>query len=118
MASINHYTCEAKQPISINGVDDADLTNSFNSFFSRFKRPDLIYNVSSLRDSLAPQNNFVISEEYLTALFTKTHIRKAAGPDATYLVVDTYKYLGTLFDSQLKFDANTDSIVKRDQRRS
>lgn len=32
-------------------------------------------------------------------------------------IVDTYKYLGTVFDSKLKFDANTDSIVKRGQQR-
>ncbi len=31
-------------------------------------------------------------------------------------IVDNYKYLGTLFDSQPKFDVNTDTIVKRGQR--
>ncbi len=32
-------------------------------------------------------------------------------------VVETYKYLGTAFDSQLKFDKNIESIVKRGQQR-
>lgn len=32
-------------------------------------------------------------------------------------IVDTYKYLGTVFDSQLKFDVNTESVVKRGQQR-
>ena len=31
--------------------------------------------------------------------------------------VESYKYLGTVFDSQLKFDINTESIVKRGQQR-
>lgn len=31
--------------------------------------------------------------------------------------MDTYKYLGTVFDNQLKFHANTESIVKRGQQR-
>lgn len=28
-------------------------------------------------------------------------------------IVESYKYLGTLFDSQLRFDINTDSVVKQ-----
>ncbi len=32
-------------------------------------------------------------------------------------IVDNYKYLGTVLDSHLKFDANTDTIVKRGQQR-
>ena len=32
-------------------------------------------------------------------------------------VVQTYKYLGTVFDSQLKFRENTDSIIKRANQR-
>ena len=32
-------------------------------------------------------------------------------------IVDSYKYLGTVFDSHLKFDVNTESIVKRSQQR-
>ena len=37
--------------------------------------------------------------------------------DADVEIVDTYKYLGTVFNSQLKFEANTESIVKRGQQR-
>jgi hypothetical protein len=32
-------------------------------------------------------------------------------------IVSTYKYLGMVFDHQLKWDANTDSVVKRGQQR-
>jgi hypothetical protein len=32
-------------------------------------------------------------------------------------IVSTYKYLGTVFDHQLKWDANTDFVVKRGQQR-
>ena len=32
-------------------------------------------------------------------------------------IVETYKYLGTIFDSHLKFDKNTESLVKRGQQR-
>ncbi len=32
-------------------------------------------------------------------------------------IVDSYKYLGTVFDSKLKFAQNTESIVKRGQQR-
>ena len=32
-------------------------------------------------------------------------------------IVETYKYLGTVFDSQLKFDKNIESIVKGGQQR-
>ena len=32
-------------------------------------------------------------------------------------VVESYKYLGTIFDNQLKFDRNTESLVKRSQQR-
>lgn len=31
--------------------------------------------------------------------------------------MESYKYLGTVFDSQIKFDVNTDAIVKRGQQR-
>jgi hypothetical protein len=30
-------------------------------------------------------------------------------------IFDTFKYLGTIFDNKLKFDANTEHIVKRGQ---
>lgn len=33
MASINQYSCETKQVIHVNGVDNADLTNGFNSCY-------------------------------------------------------------------------------------
>ena len=32
-------------------------------------------------------------------------------------IVDTYKYLGTVFDSKLKFDVNTENIMKKGQQR-
>jgi ABC-type uncharacterized transport system ATPase subunit len=33
------------------------------------------------------------------------------------LLVDTYKYLGTVFDNKLKFPTNTEVIVKKGQQR-
>ena len=32
-------------------------------------------------------------------------------------IVSSYKYLGTVFDNQLKFDVNTEALVKRGQQR-
>jgi hypothetical protein len=32
-------------------------------------------------------------------------------------IVDTFKYLGTVFDNKLKWDVNTEHIVKRGQQR-
>ena len=32
-------------------------------------------------------------------------------------IVTSYKYLGTIFDDHLKFDVNTEAIVKRGQQR-
>ena len=32
-------------------------------------------------------------------------------------IVESYKYLGTVFDCKLKFHINTESIVKRGQQR-
>lgn len=49
--------------------------------------------------------------------------RKSNDPKASFIhnkeveIVDTYKYLGIVFDSQLKFSLNTDSIGKRGQQR-
>ena len=54
MASINQCADETKQSISVNGVDDSDLPNTFNSFFSCFKRSEFSENVSMLRGSLVP----------------------------------------------------------------
>ena len=42
-------------------------------------------------------------------------VSKIHGEDVQ--TVDKYKYLGTVFDSRLKFDINTESIVKRGQQR-
>lgn len=32
-------------------------------------------------------------------------------------IVDTYKYMGTMFDCHLKWDVNTEQIIKRGQQR-
>ena len=82
MACINQYAEEAKQLVTINGINYADLPNTFNCFFSRFERSDFISEVHMLRDSLVPQRDLVISQDRVTALLKKTNIRKAAGLDA------------------------------------
>lgn len=82
MASINQHAIDTKQPISINGVEDIDLSNTFNRFFSRFERSDFTQDVSRLRDSLVPYSDILISQEQVNVLFKKTGTRKACGPDA------------------------------------
>lgn len=46
MASINQCANEIKKPFRVNGVDDWDLPNIFNSFFSCFEKSE--------NESLAP----------------------------------------------------------------
>ena len=40
MASINQYSGETRQLTTISGVNDVDLPNAFNSFFSHFEKFD------------------------------------------------------------------------------
>ena len=47
----------------------------------------------------------------------KGHFEHSMIHDEPVVIVNTYKYLGTIFDSQLKWDKNTDVIVKRGQQR-
>ena len=82
MASINQSSNETKQAIKIDGVEDSDLPDTFNSFFLRFDKTEFSDNISRTRDSLVSQNDMVISQECVTALLKKVNIRKAAGPDA------------------------------------
>ena len=51
MAAINQPLCKTGQPIKLNGIDDSDLPNTFNQFFSRFERsfPD---SIATLRETL------------------------------------------------------------------
>ena len=81
MAAINHCGKETKQAISINGVEDSRLPDTFNTFFSRFERTDFTQDLSRLRDSLTPCNGMVISQDQVTVLFRKTSKSKAPGPD-------------------------------------
>ena len=82
MACIDHHISVAKDPTRITGVDNTDLPNCFNSFFSRFERPDIAHDVSRVRNSLVPHKSLSISQDHVAALFKRTNIRKAAGPDA------------------------------------
>ena len=82
MASMNQYSCESRQPITVKGVDVSDLPNVFNMFYSRFESSDFSENISMWRDSLVPHNDIVITQEQVTTLFKGVNIRKAAGPDA------------------------------------
>ena len=65
MASINKRVGESKQHISINGVLDVDISNTLNSYFSRFERCDLNNIVSALRDSLVAQNDLIICKDLM-----------------------------------------------------
>ena len=82
MASINQYSSESRQPITVKGVDVPDLSNVFNMFYARFESSDFSENISMWRDSLVPHNDIVIAQELVTTLFKRVNIMKAAGPDA------------------------------------
>lgn len=81
MASINQNSGQTRQLTTISGVNDADLPNAFNSFFSPFERSDFLCKISTLRMSLKPENGIAIAERKVASLFKKVNIRKAAGPD-------------------------------------
>jgi hypothetical protein len=51
--------------------------------------------------------------------FRKTKVDETASliHDEPVEIVETFKYLGTVFDNKLKFDVNTEHIVKRGQQR-
>lgn len=57
------------------------LPNPFNSVISRFERADFLEKISMLRESPTPQNNPVVSREWVTAPLKKVKKRKVAGPD-------------------------------------
>lgn len=76
MASINLLPFEASKFIRV-----AALPNAFNSFFSHFKRPDSVSHAHQLMEFLALKNDITITNEYVTTVFKKTKIMKAAGPD-------------------------------------
>lgn len=83
MASINRNTNTGiNKSIIVNGVDNTDLPNTFNSFFTRFERSDPVENISACKNSLEPHNEIVISQGCVTALFKKVKLRNAAGPDS------------------------------------
>lgn len=50
MASINQLPCESSKCIRVKGVDEAALPNTFNSFFSRFERPDSVSHAHQLME--------------------------------------------------------------------
>lgn len=58
------------------GVDDADLPDAFDLFFSRFDRL-LSDDVPKLRESLTPLNDLEISQEQVITLFRRTQIGKS-----------------------------------------
>ena len=82
MASVNQGVNESWQFIRINRVDDSELPNALNTFFSRFERPEFSENVSKLRGSLVSLNEIVITQKCVTDLFRRVNMNKAAGPDA------------------------------------
>ena len=65
--------------------------------------------------SLLRLNLFLFSLEMLTSTAELQYLPAFIERDYNY--IDSYKYLGTLFDSQLNFKENTELIVKRGQQR-
>ncbi len=55
MASINWHIEDAKQYISIKDVNDMNLPDAFNVFFSLFERFDFTEEINMLRETLTPQ---------------------------------------------------------------
>lgn len=72
MASINQCAIKEKQSISVNGIDDLDLPDAFNWFFSRFEIADFLDKVSLLKSSLVPQKDILISQECVTGLLKRS----------------------------------------------
>ncbi len=80
MASINQPTL-TKNLVTVSGVNDMDLADVFNSFFSHWERTDFLSNITIMRESLVNHPALVVAQETVTTLFSKVNIRKAAGPD-------------------------------------
>lgn len=50
---VNQFTSETKKVMRVDGVDDADLANGFNLFFSRFEKSNFVNDTSKLQESVS-----------------------------------------------------------------
>lgn len=111
MAAINQHTNDTRQPARITGVDDVDLPDAFNLFFSRFECP-LSDDFPKLRESLSSRNDIEISQELVIVLFKKTKIGKAAGLDTICgrILRHCADQLGEIFSTLSQMCANSCQI--------
>lgn len=80
MASSNQCANETLKSVSVNGVDNSDLPNTFNSLVSCSERSDrsLLY---IKKKSCKALNEIVTCQECVIVQFKRVRIRKAAGLD-------------------------------------
>ena len=64
MSSINQRNSDSdRKPLKIEGINDADLPNTFKKLYSSCGKHDFPENISLLRESLSSDCNIVISQE-------------------------------------------------------
>lgn len=72
MASIDtNINTGINESIIVNGVDNTDLPNTFNSFFSCFERSAFLENISACKNSLEPRNDPRNCADQLRGVFSK-----------------------------------------------
>jgi hypothetical protein len=81
MASVNQECVTVKKQVKLDGVDDCDLPNVLNDFYTRFEQHDFSSDVSDLRKSLTSDYDIVVSQDSVTSLFKCIDVNKAPGPD-------------------------------------
>ena len=67
--------------MKLEGVDDSDLPNVLNDFYTRFEKHDFTSDITDFRQTLVSENDVFISEECVTKLFKRLDVNKAQGPD-------------------------------------
>jgi hypothetical protein len=81
MASVNQKCDVVKKQVKLDGVDDCDLPNVLNDFYTRFEQHDFSSDISDLRKSFNSDCDIVVSQEHVTSLFKHIDVNKAPGPD-------------------------------------
>jgi hypothetical protein len=81
MASVNQKCDTVKKQVKLDGVDDCDLPNVLNDFYTRFEQHDFSSDVSDLRKSFTSDCDIVVSQDSVTSLFKCIDVNKAPGPD-------------------------------------
>jgi hypothetical protein len=83
MASVNQEVDVVKKQVKLDGVDDCDLPNVLNDFYTRFKQYDFSDDISDLKKSFTSDCDIVVSQDSVTSLFKHIDVNKAPGPDGS-----------------------------------